>query len=65
MFQALAAEEDITIVLVTHDAGVAGYAKRTIRIRDGLIEAGAFSDPGRSRAVGPMASDPVQMVAPH
>ena len=25
MFQALAAEENITIVLVTHDAGVAGY----------------------------------------
>jgi ABC-type lipoprotein export system ATPase subunit len=38
MFQALAAEERITIVLVTHDAGVGGYASRTIRIADGLIE---------------------------
>ncbi len=28
MFQALAAEDGITIVLVTHDAGVAGYAQR-------------------------------------
>jgi ABC-type lipoprotein export system ATPase subunit len=37
MFQALAAEERITIVLVTHDAGVGGYASRTIRIADGLI----------------------------
>jgi len=26
LFQALAAEDQITIVLVTHDAGVAGYA---------------------------------------
>ena len=32
----------ITIILVTHDAGVAGHAKRAIRMRDGLIESGAF-----------------------
>ena len=43
MFQALAAEEHITIILVTHDAGVGSYAGRTIRIADGLIEAGAFA----------------------
>jgi ABC-type lipoprotein export system ATPase subunit len=45
MFQTLNAQQGITIILVTHDANVAGYAKRTIRISDGLIEAGAFADP--------------------
>lgn len=42
MFQRLAAEENITVVIVTHDAGVSSYAQRTIRIKDGLIEDGAF-----------------------
>ena len=42
MFQQLNAQEGITIILVTHDAGVAGHAQRAIRIRDGLIEDGAF-----------------------
>src|SRR5262245_14761094 len=42
MFQKLNAEEGITILLVTHDAEVAAHAKRTIRIKDGLIEEGAF-----------------------
>ena len=62
MFQVLAAEENITIVLVTHDASVAGYAQRSIRIRDGLIEAGAFTDAGGS---APTPEDPVQAAAPH
>jgi ABC-type lipoprotein export system ATPase subunit len=52
MFQKLNAEEGITIILVTHDAGVAGHAKRTIHIRDGLIQAGAFLD----HAVEPAAA---------
>jgi ABC-type lipoprotein export system ATPase subunit len=42
MFQRLNVEDGITIILVTHDAEVAAHAKRTIRIRDGLIEEGAF-----------------------
>jgi ABC-type lipoprotein export system ATPase subunit len=42
MFQKLNDEDGITIILVTHDAEVAHHAKRTIRIRDGLIEEGAF-----------------------
>jgi ABC-type lipoprotein export system ATPase subunit len=41
MFQRLNREEGITIILVTHDAGVAGHARRVIRMRDGLIEDGA------------------------
>ena len=38
MFQKLNQEEGITIILVTHDLGVARYAKRVVRISDGLIE---------------------------
>src|SRR5438045_1142209 len=34
MFQELNARDGITIILVTHDAGVASHAQRTIRIRD-------------------------------
>jgi len=37
MFQQLNREKGITIILVTHDAGVAHHAKRVIRISDGRI----------------------------
>jgi ABC-type lipoprotein export system ATPase subunit len=50
MFQQLNAEQGITIILVTHDAGVANHAQRVIRIRDGLIESGAFSANGHGPA---------------
>jgi ABC-type lipoprotein export system ATPase subunit len=43
LFRRLNAEEEISIIIVTHDADVASHAKRVIRMRDGLIEAGAFS----------------------
>ena len=35
-------EQQITIILVTHEADVAAHARRAIRIHDGRIEAGAF-----------------------
>lgn len=42
MFKQLNVEDNITVVLVTHDPAVGATAKRAIRMRDGLIEAGAF-----------------------
>jgi ABC-type lipoprotein export system ATPase subunit len=50
MFQRLNEEEGITIILVTHDSMVAGTARRTIKIRDGIIEAGAYGEDESERA---------------
>jgi ABC-type lipoprotein export system ATPase subunit len=47
LFQTLNDAEGITIILVTHDAEVAGHAKRVIRMRDGRIESGSY---GRAEA---------------
>jgi ABC-type lipoprotein export system ATPase subunit len=40
MFQQLNRDDGITIILVTHDQGVAQWAQRTIRIKDGLLADG-------------------------
>jgi len=46
MFRTLNRESGITVVLVTHDPGVARYAQRVVRIQDGMIIDGApGSDP--------------------
>jgi ABC-type lipoprotein export system ATPase subunit len=48
MFQRLCAEDGITVVLVTHDPGVAHYARRVVRICDGRIADGVFgAEPDR------------------
>ncbi len=44
MFNELNSREGITIILVTHDIEVSNHARRTIRIKDGLIESGAFEE---------------------
>jgi ABC-type lipoprotein export system ATPase subunit len=60
MFQALAAEEGITVVLVTHDAGVANYAKRTIRIADGLIAEGMHDAEAKPQESGVRSQPPAK-----
>ena len=62
MFQRLCEEDGITVVLVTHDAGVANHAQRVIRIRDGLIEDGIYS--GESESVPEAASTGVMAAPP-
>jgi putative ABC transport system ATP-binding protein len=44
MFTRLNREDGITIILVTHAMEVADHANRAIRIRDGLIESGAYAE---------------------
>jgi ABC-type lipoprotein export system ATPase subunit len=63
MFQQLNKEDGITIILVTHDPGVAKHAQRIIRIHDGVIVNGAapkdassssdnYTEPAKSEGAG-------------
>jgi len=54
MFQHLN-DEGLTIILVTHDVNVTNHAKRTIRMRDGLIESGGYGVEYASGAAPAMA----------
>jgi len=50
LFREINAEQGITIILVTHDAGVARHADRAIRVHDGLVVEGAFADTAGAHA---------------
>ena len=63
MFQQLNQQNGITIILVTHDPGVAKHAQRVIRIHDGVIVNGAvpkdassssgnYTEPAKSEGAG-------------
>jgi ABC-type lipoprotein export system ATPase subunit len=51
MFQTLNRTDGLTVILVTHDAGVASHASRVIHIRDGRIVSGAFTPAGETVSV--------------
>jgi len=40
MFQQLNSADGLTIIMVTHDSGVAGYARRIVHVTDGIISNG-------------------------
>ncbi len=63
MFQRLKAQ-GITILLVTHDPKVAGYADRTIHIADGLVADHAYKPPAAGVRAAKGASGGLLDLAP-
>lgn len=49
IFQRLNIEQGITVILVTHEADIAAYARRTIHVRDGLISEASLRAPIHER----------------
>jgi putative ABC transport system ATP-binding protein len=45
ILERLNADRGVAVVLVTHESGVAGRARRRIHVRDGLIESDSGEDP--------------------
>jgi len=62
MFQQLNREAGITIILVTHDAGVAHYARRVIRISDGVIEDDGGTQAETAKGLEPPATSAVPLI---
>jgi putative ABC transport system ATP-binding protein len=58
MLRQLNRERGVTIVIVTHDAGVAGSTERVVRLSDGRVLADVQRDArGWAEALGPVAGD--------
>jgi ABC-type lipoprotein export system ATPase subunit len=56
LFQRLNREEHLTIILVTHDPGVAQHAQRIIHIRDGVID-DTTAAPDGAHGISPTPQD--------
>jgi putative ABC transport system ATP-binding protein len=48
LFQRLNRDQGITIVLVTHESDIAGYAQRQIHFKDGLVVSDQITESRRS-----------------
>ncbi len=54
LFARLNAEQQLTVVFVTHDPETAAYTRRTVHLRDGLVESISNHPGSRSASPGPV-----------